>query len=169
VRSPRRPKGFQRISTRTQEESERSWRLAIGGRFRVNDYACGTRPHNNNTFTWSGPSGVFGCIGQRPGWPLVALSACQTPLGSEGCHAVPLNAAESPGGENLRGGKRLRLRFWKGCLLQHTYSFALNHPLVASLRLCSPLVLDFGLPLDVRPSPLDSPVLLLVVWEPFAP
>jgi hypothetical protein len=29
------------------------------------------RPHrlicnNNNTFTWSGPSGVLGCTGQRP-------------------------------------------------------------------------------------------------------
>jgi hypothetical protein len=25
--------------------------------------------NNNNTFTWSGPSGVLGCTGQRPGGP----------------------------------------------------------------------------------------------------
>jgi hypothetical protein len=59
------------------------------------------------------------------------------PFSGDGCLAVPLNAAESPGGENLRGGKRLRLRFGKGCHLQHTYPFALNRPLVASLQLCS--------------------------------
>jgi hypothetical protein len=26
--------------------------------------------NNNNAFTWSGPSGVLGCTGQRPGGPL---------------------------------------------------------------------------------------------------
>jgi hypothetical protein len=77
--------------------------------------------------------------------------------GSDGCHAVPLNAAELPGGENLRGGKRLRLRFWKGCDLQHTYPFALNRLLIASFQLCS---LDFGLPLGLGPLSLDS----LVLW-----
>jgi hypothetical protein len=35
----------------------------------------------------------------------------RVPKTGDGCLAVPLNAAESPGGENLRGGKRLRLRF----------------------------------------------------------
>jgi hypothetical protein len=76
---------------------------------------------------------------------------------------VPLNAAESPGGGNLRGGKRLRLRFWKGCRLQHTYPFALNRPLIASLQLCSPLV--FGFALVLRPLSLDSPVLSLVFLQ----
>jgi hypothetical protein len=87
--------------------------------------------------------------------------------GSDGCHAVPLDAAESPGGEKVRGGKRLRLRFWKGCHLQHTYPFALNRPLVASLQFCSLLV--FGFSLGVWPLPLDSPVLSLTVWELVAP
>jgi hypothetical protein len=54
--------------------------------------------------------------------------ACQVPKTGDGCLAVPLNSAELPVGENLRGGKRLRLRFWKGCLVQHTYPFALNRP-----------------------------------------
>jgi hypothetical protein len=43
----------------------------------------------NNTFTWSGPSGVFDCIGQRPIGP--AAIWCQSIPGSDGCHAVPLN------------------------------------------------------------------------------
>jgi cellobiose-specific phosphotransferase system component IIB len=37
--------------------------------------------NNNNTFTWSGPNGVFGCIGQRPVGPLVALGAQTKYLG----------------------------------------------------------------------------------------
>jgi hypothetical protein len=71
-----------------------------------------------------------------------------------------IEPAESPGGENLRGGKRLRLRFRKGFLVQLTYPFALNRPLVASLQLCSHFV--FSSPLGVRPLPLDSPVPSLV-------
>jgi hypothetical protein len=74
-----------------------------------------------------------------------------------------IEPAELPGGENLRGGKRLRLRFWKGCLLQHAYPFALNRPLVASLQLCSQS--SFALPLDVRPLSLDSPVPSLVLRQ----
>jgi hypothetical protein len=79
----------------------------------------------------------------------------------DGCRSVPLNAAESPGGENLRGGKRLRLRFWKSALETHTYPLALNRPLIASLQLCSHFV--FSSPLGVRPLPLDSPVPSLVL------
>jgi hypothetical protein len=73
---------------------------------------------------------------------------------------VPLNAAELPWGENLRGGKRLRLRFWKGCHLQHTYPLALSRPLIASFQLCS---LVFWLPLVLGPLSLDSPDLSLVM------
>jgi hypothetical protein len=69
---------------------------------------------NNNTFTWSGPSGVLGCIGQRP-LGRVAGSHRQ----GDGCRALPLNAAESGVTRNLRGGKRSRLRFWKGALVAH--------------------------------------------------
>jgi hypothetical protein len=50
-RKGRRPKGFQRTSIReisTQEESERSWRLAIDRRFRANEYMCGKRPPSLN-------------------------------------------------------------------------------------------------------------------------
>jgi hypothetical protein len=76
------------------------------------------------------------------------------PITGDCCLAVPLNAAESPVGENLRGGKRLRLRFWKGWLVQHTYPFALNRPPIVSLQLCSPVLV---FPLDV-----SSLALLLV-------
>jgi hypothetical protein len=109
-----------------------------------------TLVNSNNTFTWSGPSGVLGCTGQRPGGP-AARGCMRSTHSSDGCHAVPLNAAESPGGENLRGGKRLRLRFWKGFVEEHAYPFALSRPLVASLQLCSLLV--FGFALGVRPLP----------------
>jgi hypothetical protein len=37
----------------------------------------------------------------------------RVPKAGDDCLAVRLNAAESPVGENLRGGKRLRLRFWE--------------------------------------------------------
>jgi hypothetical protein len=69
-----------------------------------------------------------------------------------------IEPAELPGGENLRGGKRLRLRFWEGCHLQHAYPFALNRPLIASFQLRSHVV---WFPLGVRPLSLDSPVLSL--------
>jgi hypothetical protein len=55
---------------------------------------------------------------------------CQIPIRCDGCHAVALNAAELPGGENLRGGKRLRLRCRKGCLVQHTYPLTLSRGLI---------------------------------------
>jgi hypothetical protein len=35
--------------------------------------------NNNNTVTWSGPSGVFGFIGQRPVGPLDALGPAKYP------------------------------------------------------------------------------------------
>jgi hypothetical protein len=41
----------------------------------------------------------------------------QVPLTGDGCLAVPLNAAESPVGRNLRGGKRSRSQFLEGSLL----------------------------------------------------
>jgi hypothetical protein len=129
----------------------------------------GSPDNNNNTFTWYGPSGVLGCIGQRRVAP--AGRECKPSTRSDGCHAVPLNAAESSGGENLRGGQRLRLRFWKGCIKQHTYPFTLNRPLVASIQLCSLVV--FGWPLGAGPvrvlgGPLsqDSPVLSIVSVVP---
>jgi hypothetical protein len=46
--------------------------------------------NNNNTFTWCGPSGGLGCTGQRPRGP-TAGGACQIPIRSDGCHAVPFN------------------------------------------------------------------------------
>jgi hypothetical protein len=104
---------------------------------------------NNNAFTWSGPSGVViapdnGAEGRLTG------GCSRLPRTCDGCVAVPLNAAESPVGENLRGGKRLRLRFWKDCLLQHTYPFALNRPPIASLQLYSQIVSDsVGSPLKL--------------------
>jgi hypothetical protein len=45
--------------------------------------------YNNNTFTWSGPSGVIGCTGQRRLAP--AAGWCKSFPRSDGCHAVPLN------------------------------------------------------------------------------
>jgi hypothetical protein len=45
-------------------------------------------------FTWPGPSWVLGCTGQRPGGPGTLGSAAKTQ--GHGCHAVPLNSAESP-------------------------------------------------------------------------
>jgi hypothetical protein len=45
--------------------------------------------HNNNTFTWSGPSGVLDCSGQRP-LGRMRFSASQDP-NSTGWRAVPLN------------------------------------------------------------------------------
>jgi hypothetical protein len=65
--------------------------------------------HNNNTFTWSGPSGVFGCTGQRPIGPAVG-GASQ----GDGCRAVPLNLLNLPVGRNLRGGKRSRSQVLEG-------------------------------------------------------
>jgi hypothetical protein len=50
------------------------------------------------------------------------------PFLEDGCLAVPLNAAELPGGENLRGGKRLRLRFWKGGISPHAYPLTPSRP-----------------------------------------
>jgi hypothetical protein len=90
---------------------------------------------NNNTFTWSGPSGVLDCAGQRRVAP--AAGWCKSFPGGDGCHAVPLNAADSGVVRNLRGGKRLRLRFWKGFVEKHAYPFALNRPHIASFQLCS--------------------------------
>jgi hypothetical protein len=43
------------------------------------------------------------------------------PPTSDGCHAVPLNAADSVITRNLRGGKDYDLGLGKGCLVQHTY------------------------------------------------
>jgi hypothetical protein len=34
--------------------------------------------YNNNSFTWSGPSGGFGCTGQRPGGPCTRGSTAST-------------------------------------------------------------------------------------------
>jgi hypothetical protein len=83
---------------------------------------------------------------------LLRFGACQC----DGCRGMPLNPLNLPVGRNLRGGKRSRLRFRKGCLVQHTYPFSLNRPRpVGSLQLCSLLVLVFALS--------------LVVWEPVAP
>jgi hypothetical protein len=48
--------------------------------------------NNTNTFTWSGPSGVLGCTGQRPEGRLRG-GACQVPIRSDGCHAVPLKTS----------------------------------------------------------------------------
>jgi hypothetical protein len=50
---------------------------------------------NNNTFTWSGPSGVIGRIGQRRLAPAAEWCMPITHCRCDGCHAVPLNAAES--------------------------------------------------------------------------
>jgi hypothetical protein len=46
--------------------------------------------NNNNTFTWSGPSGVLGCTGQRREAPPLGGVQPSTKT-SYGCHAVPLN------------------------------------------------------------------------------
>jgi hypothetical protein len=111
----------------------------------------GSQTNNNKTFTWSGPSGVLGRTGQRRVAPAAGWCMPSTHHGRR-LSRCAIEPAESPGEENLRGGKRLRLRFWKGCLVQHTYPFALNRPLVASSQLCSP---SFAFPLGVRPLPLQ--------------
>jgi hypothetical protein len=64
------------------------------------------------TFTWSGPSGVLGCTGQRPGGP--AARGCMPSTQCGGCRAVPLNLLNLPVGRNLRGGKRSRSQVWEG-------------------------------------------------------
>jgi hypothetical protein len=129
----------------------RRWNLwgPGGGRCRCRDCFCSRPTKENNTFTWSGPSGVLGCTGQRRIAPPARWCMPGTHYGRR-LSRCAIEPAESPGGVNLRRGKRLRLRFWKGCRLQHTYPFALNHPLVASLQLCSHFV--YGMPLGVRPS-----------------
>jgi hypothetical protein len=43
------------------------------------------------------------------------------PPTSDGCHAVPLNVADSVITRNLRGGKDYDLGLGKGCLVQRTY------------------------------------------------
>jgi hypothetical protein len=58
------------------------------------DVADGTL-NNNNTFTWSGPSGVLGCTGQRPVAP--AAGWCMPSTQCDGCHAVPLNLLNRQG------------------------------------------------------------------------
>jgi hypothetical protein len=63
-------------------------------------YAFNRALHNNNnntTFTWSGPSGVFGFIGLRPVGPLVALGPAKYPYPGDGCLAVPLNLLNCQG------------------------------------------------------------------------
>jgi hypothetical protein len=72
--------------------------------------------NNNNTFTWSGPSGVPGCTVPRP-LGRVAGKCSQ----GDGCRAVPLNAAESDVARNLRGGKDYDSGLRKGCNMQRTY------------------------------------------------
>jgi hypothetical protein len=62
----------------------------------------------------------------------------------DGCPAVPLNAAESSGIRNVRGGKGLRPRFRKRGLVLHTYPFTLYRPLIASLHLRSPSSIGTG-------------------------
>jgi hypothetical protein len=72
---------------------------------------------NNNTFTWSGPSGVLGCTGQRPVGPRNHPS---TRSSCDGCHAVPLNllfwwtTRESP------RRKRITTQVWRRSTNRHT-------------------------------------------------
>jgi hypothetical protein len=107
------------LNSVSPQSRESSWET-LGIRDR---WESGKTNTNTNTFTWSGPSGVLGCTGQRRVAPLYGggWGCSQVPETGDGCLAVPLNAAESGVTENLRGGKRLRLRFWKGCHVQHTY------------------------------------------------
>jgi hypothetical protein len=59
---------------------------------------------DNNTFTWSGPSGVLGCTGQRPEGRLRG-GAFQVSIRSDGCHAVPLNLLNLQGEKTSAEGK----------------------------------------------------------------
>jgi hypothetical protein len=92
--------------------------------------------NNNNTFTWSGPSGVLDCTEQRPGGP--AVDWCMSMRRLSRCAIEP---AEFAGGKKPPRRKRSRLRFWKGDYWPHAYPFALSRQRpVGSLQLCSPFV-----------------------------
>jgi hypothetical protein len=92
--------------------------------------------NNNNTFTWCGPSGVSDCTGQRPVGPKAGRYTSET-LSYDSCHTVPFNLLTRVWKENLRGGKRLRPRFWTRDYLARAHPFALNRPHLASLQLRS--------------------------------
>jgi hypothetical protein len=74
---------------------------------------------NNNTFTWSGPSGVAGCTGKRADARLG--SALLVPLSSDGCHAVPLNPLIWCTARKPRREKDYDLGLGKGEHMSHTY------------------------------------------------
>jgi hypothetical protein len=73
------------LPTRTSRRSQHQWKILATGLYRSKL----KQKNNNNTFTWSGPSGVLGCTGQRR-LGRVAGRCSQ----GDGCRAVPLNAAE---------------------------------------------------------------------------
>jgi hypothetical protein len=71
------------------------------------------------TFTWSSPSGVLSCTGERP-LGLVPGECSQAPK-SDGCHAVPLNPLIWCVTRKPRREKDYDLGLGKGVQCPHTY------------------------------------------------
>jgi hypothetical protein len=97
--------------------------------------------NDNNTFTWSRPSGVLDCTLRMPeghwhGW----YSRNSFAKMQVAWHRWSLEPTELPGGENLRGGKRLRRQVSEGLNESTHVSVDPNRPLIASLQLCSHVV-----------------------------
>jgi hypothetical protein len=108
------------------DESESAEKFEISGENGTQRYRCDANIWDGCREYWIGYGGnnnnnIYLVWPQRGTWlhRRTARRAgggvvhAKVPIQSDGCHAVPLNAAELSGGENLRGGKRLRLRFWK--------------------------------------------------------